>query len=326
LRQGAAIWNAWRESSPESALDLSGEDLSELDLSGINLSEADLSDADLYQTDFSRANLKLTRFTGADLSGANLEAADLYKCDFSKAFLPEANLKAAYLSAVRFCFADLRGASLASANLAEADLSDADLTGADLRAADLTRARICRANMSHADFAGALLVGLDYGSLASMRHRYFGVRGLETSSGNAVFVREARDQDYLDTMEKSLEELPPGPQRTLKRLGFFVWGRIGFGRSLIAPVLYAAGFVLGFGCIYSLDMNLGWGWFDFGGSSSSWLTPFYHSVVTYTTLGFGDITPRHWAGEILVIVEVILGYTTLGLVLSILANKVARRS
>jgi hypothetical protein len=326
LRQGVAAWNEWRKFHPEPGIDLSGEDLSELDLAGINLSEADLSGADLYQTDLSRSNLKLACLTGADLSGAKLEAADLYKCDFRDAFLPEANLNDAYLGAVRFCFADLRGATLVSANLTEADLRDAKLSGADLRTANLTRARIGRANLSHANFAGSLLVGLDYGPLPDMRRRYFGVRGLETSSGNAVFVREARDQDFLDTMEKHFEELPAGPLQTIRRVGFFMWGKIDFGRSLVSPILYAAALVFGFGCIYALDMNLGLGWFEFGGSSGSWLTPFYHSVVTYTTLGFGDITPRHWFGEMLVIIEVILGYTTLGLVLSILANKVARRS
>ena len=56
------------------------------------------------------------------------------------------------------------------------------------------------------------------------------------------------------------------------------------------------------------------------------MTPFYYSFVTYTTLGFGDITPKRWPGEILEIFEVVLGYRTLGLLLTILANNVARRS
>jgi hypothetical protein len=55
------------------------------------------------------------------------------------------------------------------------------------------------------------------------------------------------------------------------------------------------------------------------------LSPFYYSFVTYTTLGFGDIVPNDWIGEIIVVAEVVIGYVTLGLLLSILANKVARR-
>ena len=52
----------------------------------------------------------------------------------------------------------------------------------------------------------------------------------------------------------------------------------------------------------------------------------YFSFTVFTTLGFGDITPKNWVGEVIVVSEVILGYTTLGLLLAILANRVARQS
>ena len=45
--------------------------------------------------------------------------------------------------------------------------------------------------------------------------------------------------------------------------------------------------------------------------------------VTFTTLGFGDVTPLNRAGEIWVTAEVILGYLMLGLLISIMANKIA---
>jgi hypothetical protein len=52
----------------------------------------------------------------------------------------------------------------------------------------------------------------------------------------------------------------------------------------------------------------------------------YFSFVTFTTLGFGDITPIKWYAQIIVTIEVILGYGMLGGLISILANKLARRS
>ena len=58
----------------------------------------------------------------------------------------------------------------------------------------------------------------------------------------------------------------------------------------------------------------------------TWFSFFYYSIVTFTTLGFGDITPIKWYTEILVTIEVILGYIMLGGLISILANKLARRS
>ncbi|MBM3214198.1 hypothetical protein FJZ36_04705 [Candidatus Poribacteria bacterium] len=52
----------------------------------------------------------------------------------------------------------------------------------------------------------------------------------------------------------------------------------------------------------------------------------YYSVVTFTTLGFGDIAATSLPARIAVMVEVIFGYVMLGGLISILANKLARRS
>jgi hypothetical protein len=52
----------------------------------------------------------------------------------------------------------------------------------------------------------------------------------------------------------------------------------------------------------------------------------YYSIVTFTTLGFGDIVPRTGWLQFWVMLEVILGYIMLGGLISILANKLARRS
>ena len=62
------------------------------------------------------------------------------------------------------------------------------------------------------------------------------------------------------------------------------------------------------------------------GTPEHWLRPFYSSIVTYTTLGFGDVTPASVAGTIVVALEAICGYVALGLLIAILANKVARRA
>lgn len=55
-------------------------------------------------------------------------------------------------------------------------------------------------------------------------------------------------------------------------------------------------------------------------------TPFYFSIVTFTTLGFGDVTPLNLAGEIWLTLEVFIGYIMLGGLISIFANKLARRA
>ena len=55
-------------------------------------------------------------------------------------------------------------------------------------------------------------------------------------------------------------------------------------------------------------------------------TPYYFSIVTFTTLGFGDVTPLNRSGEIWLVMEVLLGYIMLGGLIAIFANKFARRS
>ena len=52
----------------------------------------------------------------------------------------------------------------------------------------------------------------------------------------------------------------------------------------------------------------------------------YYSVVTFTTLGFGDIVPQTQEAAWWVMAEVIIGYIRLGGLISILATKLARRS
>jgi uncharacterized protein YjbI with pentapeptide repeats len=326
LEQGTKAWNHWRAENPGIRPQLAGEDLSDLDLSGINLGEADLSETDFFGADLSQANLKMASLPEADLSDANLSGAELYKADLSGAFLTEANLSGAYLAEANLSKADLRGTKLHDVDLTEADLTSANLSDADLSGANLSHANIAHANFSNTTMNSVNLIGVRYGDFHSLRGHFLGIRGLDSCYGNAIFVRDARDQDYLDTMEHNIDLAPSRSSRRVRRLTFSVWRRIDYGRTLTTPFLYAIVLASFFGVIYFFDMHLGWGLMDYSGSPQSWITPFYFSIVTYTTLGFGDITPQNWLGEILVVVEVVLGYTTLGLLLAILANRVARQS
>ncbi|UCG23923.1 MAG: pentapeptide repeat-containing protein [Chloroflexota bacterium] len=326
LEEGTQAWNKWRAENPGIRPQLAGEDLSDLDLSGINLGEADLAEADFFGADLSDANIKMAHLPEADLSDAKLGGAELYKADLSGAYLTEADLSGAYLAEANLSSADLRGTKLHEADLTEADLTAANLSDADLSGANLSHANITLANFSYTTMNSVNLIGVQYGDFHSLRGHFLGIRGLDSCYGNAIFVRDARDQDYLDTMEHNIDQTPSPTSRRLKRLMFSGWRRIDYGRSLTKPFSYAIILAMLFGVVYLFDMRLSWGLMDYSGSAQSWITPFYYSIVTYTTLGFGDITPQHWLGEVIVVIEVILGYTTLGLLLSILANRVARQS
>ena len=326
LRQSVPDWNTWRVENPALQPSLVGVDLSDADLSDADLGGVDLSEAELCGAQMERTNLKMACLRRADLSGARLVGAELYKADLEGAFLMGADLGQAYLAQANLTHADLRGADLNGARLNEATLREALVGEAVLRGATLTNAEVTGADLRKVDLADADLRGLSYGSPAQRRGLFLGIRGLDSCHGNALFVRDAKDQDYLDALELAIDATRESWRRTCKRLLFRAWGLIDYGRSLGRPLLYAALLCSLFGVIYLFDMHLGWGLIDYSESSQSPLTPFYFSIVTYTTLGYGDVLPLNWQGELLVMLEVVLGYATLGLLLSILANRVARRA
>lgn len=326
LEDGVESWNEWRRGSGAGKVSLTGAELSEIDLSGADFSGVDAVGIDLYGTTLTGANLKMSNLEGADLSCAQLGSIGGYKLCLKDAHLTEANLEGADLSEADLRGADLRGANLKSVNLQGALLTGARLDNADLSGASLTEADVTGVNFSYTNFDNSNLTAMHYGGYKTMRNLYFGVRGLDTSYGNALFVRDAKDQDYLDTMEVMINRLPEGRLKKAECMAFRVWALIDYGRSLFKVTLYAFLIASLYASFYSIDMYLGWGLMDYSNSAQSWFTPFYYSVVTYTTLGFGDVTANTWLGEVIIISEVIIGYFTLGLLLSILANTIARRS
>jgi hypothetical protein len=91
------------------------------------------------------------------------------------------------------------------------------------------------------------------------------------------------------------------------------------GRSLVRWALFTMFLAVVFAGLYCLvDVDVG--------SRGTLVWPLYYSVVTLTTLGYGDIVPASGPAQALAVTEAVLGYVVLGGLLSILANKMARRA
>jgi hypothetical protein len=134
LKQGADVWNRWRQEYSATQLDLSGADL------GFGT----------FRRGRGRANLRGIDLSGVDLNGADLSYSDLRDANLRYSELRDANLAVAALSG-----ADLRKAYLSYANLRSANFSKADLSGADLRHADLSHANLIGANLYDTNLIGA---------------------------------------------------------------------------------------------------------------------------------------------------------------------------
>jgi uncharacterized protein YjbI with pentapeptide repeats len=306
-------------------------------LQGANLSETVLNEVNLVQADLHRANL-----IGADLRGAKLFEADLHRAFLSATDLNGAFLIGCDLHRANLIGADLRGANLFGADIRKADLSTAELNGAflhtanfrgaflggaDLRGAFLSDAKFHKAQLPSADLRGAILntANFDGANVEGVKYdrtgKYRGIR-VESCYGSPQFKRHAQDHDWLE------EFLDTRKTWWQKRWAWFWKVSSDYGRSFGRWAFLSSLFAVLFGCLFYI---LGPGAFDVAHLPeypSPWglVSMIYYSVVTFTTLGFGDIVPKTIPAAILVMAEVILGYIMLGGLISILANKLARRS
>ena len=144
---------------------------------------------------------------------------------------------------------------------------------------------------------------------------------------NPFFKRYVADQQFI----RAFKEKNP------------LWAQVwrwssDYGRSLALWALWSLLIALSFSLMYMLGPS----WFpewlqermpqfhqvtgtDVGLPLTFWKS-FYFSIVTFTTLGFGDVVADNTSARILVTLEVIFGYVMLGGLISIFANKLASRS
>lgn len=330
IMRGVSLVNADLSASKFVHADFNDANLAGAKFTGSNLLLTDFTGADLQQTDLSQTSpaaehgngpiRRGPRFTDANLAGTNLSQAYCLASDFTGAKLNDACFTGAILDRANFTGVDLsnldmsasklHNATLQQSSLSNANLQAAILSGANLQNANLSGTDICRANLTSANLAQSKVDGIKYNRQTQFR----GIR-LEGCYGSSRFRRYAEDQDYIEEFKQA----HPNYYR--------VWmGLTDCGRSLIRVVVWSLALSLAFGIVYyalgenafKIDSEEGLRWNLF--------TTIYYSVVTFTTLGFGDITPRTALAAGIVMLEVVIGYVMLGILISILATKVARRS
>jgi len=167
------------------------------------------------------------------------------------------------------------------------------------------------------------------------RRTKFNAIRVENCHGNAQFKRFAQDQDFIEEIRgrplpwkkwKSKELWLNFRDLWWRKLLYSLWLVFAdCGRTPWYWLSWAIFFAVGFGFVFFY--HLGPSAFHVKPPLPETLgTMIYYSVVTFTTLGFGDITPKTPAAAYWVMAEVILGYVMLGGLISILMTKLARRS
>ena len=297
--------------------DLCGANLNGMDLHGVNLAGRDLSGAQLFQADLRGANLQDANLEGAELSAANLEGATLdgancRRAGFGRANLNNvsmfnANLELATLTQATLIGANLHCVNLSHSRLREADLSRADMSEADLRYADISMSTVHKTTFRNADLRHIRLRMIRRFKSAD----WIGVDIRDINFAGAYMVRRhIVDQNFIMEFR--------GYSR-LTSILYYPWLiTCDCGRSMFRWCCCIALLVVMFASLFTMVE------IDYGSYETA-LSPLYFSVVTMTTLGFGDVVPKSIGGQMLTMLEVCTGYIMLGGLLSIFSNKLARR-
>jgi len=130
-------------------------------------------------------------------------------------------------------------------------------------------------------------------------------------------LRYIKDQSFLEA------SLTHSLGNRWKKFWMFIWGlSCGYGDNIWLWVFWSILCAASFGTTYVMAGPV------LIGSASAWtsntITPLYFSLVTLATVGYGDVTPSTAIGQVVVSMEIVLGYLMLGGLISLLANKLAR--
>ena len=291
---------------------LSTAKFAKVDLKGANLGGmfeplAMLKGVIFSHCDLSKLFLQRADFEGSDISMSNFYDSKFYNCSFN-------NTTA---KGVNFNSSSLWNSSFRNCTLVETTFNDAKLDGCDLSFSNLRLASFENANVYNVthDIDG-LWKRVKEAFKGQITPKHIGCR-CSSAYGNERFKKRIKEEAYVEEFARDNSKL------------YKAWLLSSdCGRSM-GLWLVLSGFII---LLFSTFFYLGSDSFTFNLQVQELVDnkqyfPFvYYSVVTFKTLGFGDITPITQTAMFLVVCEVIIGFIMLGLLISILANKVASRS
>lgn len=267
--------------------------------------------------------LKHANLVGIDLvhhgsrAGYELRDADLYRADLQNAHLFALDLRGSSLMK-----ADLRGANLHCADLRDCNLLGVRLDGARLDNViwdhQLIQERKARQKQREGDQASARQL------YAEAEETY---RNLRLRLEKAGLFEQAGEFFHREMVMRRLQMPRLSGQRLLSWLVDLFSG---YGEKPLNVVLFSLGLILLCSVLFFLvgvrhgDLPLGLalerGW---AANLSDLLDCLYYSVVTFTTLGYGDITPHGYARPIAAF-EAFAGSFTMALFVVVFVKKMTR--
>ncbi len=234
--------------------------------------------------------------------------------------------KRALLRSINLNGANLSRAKLPGAVLVQADLRNAVLVGTDLRRSILVNANMHGAQMLESDLRGSNLRESDLRNTQCAYSKVDEETMLLTDkiSRSTDFTGVALESIRVDPGLKQLLQYNTRRQRweswyadhpVLAPITRLFWLMCDYGRSTWRIVITFTLLVVLFALMYTLfPSSLTAVWASGQNPTFSFGYSLYFSIVTMTTLGFGDVyaAPNSALGQILLSSQVILGYILLG--------------
>jgi hypothetical protein len=252
---------------------------------------------------------------GEPLEGFQLEGADLSHIRLIKADMADINLKKANLKRAHFYGSNLSGACLFKATLNKANLKRANLKGVELLGASLARAELegvswGKKNKIRNEIEAERLQRR--GETEKAQEKYFEAeeiyRNIKTSFKNRGLGAEAGVYFHREMVMKRMQM----PLLSIDRFWSFIMDySTGYGEKpykiLIFSIISMMSFALIFSvvgihhssgelCIISPDNTV-------IENIRVLFQSLYFSVITFTTLGYGDYIPTSEAGRLLAMIE-----------------------
>jgi len=289
-----------------SRVNLNNLELTRADFKGANLSRADLSDTNLFD-----ANLRNAELVGADLSNSDLTSADLHGADLTRCCMVQA----------RLWHANLENTTLIEANLSRADLWNTKLFNARFWRTDLSNAvSLGKDNFrskQHGKYTSVYRIN-EKGILSS-EEAYRNLKKQFLSSGRYD------DASWASFKEKTMQKILLKKRKSIAYLPSLIMDLLcGYGEKP-QRIIFSSAFVILFYATVYLLLNA----IIYASSAAYKMSVgdyIYYSVITFTTVGYGDFIPKAAPTfRFLAASEAFIGTFMIGLFIFTLARKYSAR-